>query len=100
MGKLVFIALVIGLAYAWHKGLLNEFLAQRAAPPPPAAASAQSKEPYDPYKRYEGADVPPAEQCAKARAKVRELEGWTDKNVKDTALEQTRQFIEDRCRGL
>jgi len=98
MGKIVAIALVLGLAYAWHKGMLDQFLSQRAAAPP--AASAPSKEPYDPYKRYEGADTSPAEQCAKARAKVRELEGWADKNVKDAALEQARQFIQDRCRGL
>lgn len=95
MGKIVAIALVLGLAYAWHKGMLDEYLGRGAAPP--AAASAQSKERYDPYKRYAGADTSPAEQCAKARAKVKELEGWPDKSG---ALEQTRQFIQDRCRNL
>lgn len=93
MGKIVFIALFIGLAYAWHKGMLDEFIGQGAETPPAA-----SKERYDPHKRYAGADTSLAEQCAEARAKVRELEGWA--NAKDTALEQTRQFIEDRCRGL
>lgn len=95
MGKIVAIALVLGLAYAWHKGMLDEYLGQGAAPP--AATSAQGKERYDPYKRYAGADTSPAEQCAKARAKVKELEGWAEK---DATLQQARQFIQDRCRNL
>jgi hypothetical protein len=95
MGKIVAIALVLGLAYAWHKGMLDEYLGQRGAQP--EAASAQSKERYDPGKRYAGADTSPAEQCAQARAKVKELEGWSEK---DAALQQARQFIQDRCRNL
>jgi len=59
MGKIVAIALVLGLAYAWHQGMLDEYLGRR--PAPPAEASAQSKERYDPYKRYAGADTSPAE---------------------------------------
>ena len=95
MGKIVAIALVLGLAYAWHKGMLDEVLGQRADAP--SAAPAKPAARYDHRKRYEGADTSPAEQCAQARAKLRELEGWPDK--KDV-LEQTRQFVEDRCRGL
>ena len=95
MGKIVAIALVLGLAYAWHQGMLDEYLGQRAEPP--AETSAQSNERYDPKKRYAGADTSPAEQCAQARAKVKELEGWAEK---DAALQQARQFIQDRCRNL
>jgi hypothetical protein len=86
VGKLVFIALLAALAYAWYQGMLDPYL-----PGKPQR--------YDQEKRYGGADVPRHEQCAQARAKLRELEMWAEKNVRNPELEQTRQFVAERCQG-
>ena len=60
MGKIVSIAIMVGIAYAWHKGMLGELTGRQeafeAAAPPAAAAPA---EPHDPYKRYENAEETP-----------------------------------------
>jgi len=105
MGKIVLIAAIVGLGYAYHKGLLGDWLEQRSAPP--SAPPPQTKaEPYDPYKRYEGADVSPEARCAAARAKLEELENWSrsasgvvDAGAKDAALAQARQLAEHSCPG-
>lgn len=104
MGKIVAIAIVVGLAYAWHKGMLDDLLSRRTAALQSPAST--SKAPYDPHKRYGVAEESPEARCASARAKLDELEAWSrgksgviDAGTQDGALEQARRAVAERCRG-
>ena len=93
MGKIILILVVLGIAYAWHQGLLDRYLSD------PATAR------YKPADRYgDGTGKTQKERCAAARARLEEQEneargrtGVIDPNVENPALEAARRNMRENC---
>jgi hypothetical protein len=93
MGKIILIIVVLGIAYAWHQGLLDQYLSD------PATAR------YKPADRYGDAEGrTPGERCATARAKLEETETWArskrgviDENAQQPALDAARRAVQEHC---
>ena len=93
MGKIILIIVVLGIAYAWHQGFLDQYLDD------PATAR------YKPAERYGDAEGRTAkERCATARARLEEQEneargrsGVIDPNVENPALEAARRNMRENC---
>jgi hypothetical protein len=92
MGKIILIIVVLGIAYAWHQGLLDQYLSD------PATAR------YKPADRYGDAAGTPQERCAAARTKLAETEAWArskrgvvDENAQQPALDEARRAVQEHC---
>jgi hypothetical protein len=93
MGKIILIIVVLGIAYAWHQGLLDQYLDD------PVTAR------YKPADRYgDGTGRTPEERCATARAKLEEQEnqargrsGVIDRNAQHPALDEARRAVQEHC---
>ena len=92
MGKIIFILVVLGIAYAWHQGMLDQYLND------PATGR------YNPSDRYGEDRQTPQQRCAAARARLEEQEnlargrsGVIDRKVQNPALEDARHAVREQC---
>jgi len=92
MGKIILIIVVLGIAYAWHQGFLDQYLDD------PATAR------YKPSDRYGNAEETPAQRCTAARAKLEETEAWArskrgviEENAQHPALDEARRAVQEHC---